>query len=151
MGFKKGQSGNPAGRPKGVSPHAKLRDAIRKDIPEIIEAMVKRAKEGDTAAAKILLDRALPALKPAEPPITFPVRDGLSATGRAILQQMGAAELTPEEGTKLIGALAGLARVVEVDDLTRRLEALEARQNRTAAKPIEHAAQRTLDLSEPKP
>lgn len=127
--FQKGQSGNPAGRPRGIATQAKLRTAIEKDVPAILEVMVAAAKAGDTTAAKLLLDRTLPALKPTTDPVTFTPGATLADTGHAIMQAVAQGQMTTEQGTALISALAGLARVIEVDELTRRIEALE--QGRT--------------------
>ena len=58
------QSGNPNGRPKGTGTIAKLREAIQDEIPEIIDALVAAAKSGDVSAAKILIDKVVPTMKP---------------------------------------------------------------------------------------
>ena len=97
MAFKKGQSGNPAGKPVGaVSKQTKLRRSIEKDVPEILAAMVAQAKSGDIQAAKLLLDRTLPSLKPQDTTIHLPLTDDLAANGRAILKATGNADITPE-------------------------------------------------------
>lgn len=66
--FKKGVSGNPAGRPKGSKSQSilirdKLIDALEKDAVEVVKAIVKKALDGDMTAAKIIMDRLIPQQK----------------------------------------------------------------------------------------
>ena len=56
-GWKPGQSGNPKGRPKGSGDVAQIRSAIATRIPELLEAMMRRALDGDVGAARLLLER----------------------------------------------------------------------------------------------
>jgi len=125
MAFQKGTSGNPAGRPRGIVNQAKLRKAIANDLPDILSALVQKARDGDTAAAKLLLDRVLPSLKPQDEPVRLPLGDDLAASGRAVLAAVGGAAVTPEQGAKLLQGLGALARVVETDELAKRIEKLE--------------------------
>lgn len=62
--FKPGQSGNPHGRPKKLPAIDKLmadvlgsEDDDNSEAKAILNALVTRAKKGDTRAAEILLDR----------------------------------------------------------------------------------------------
>ena len=53
---------------KGGKPNAATlaKQAIEKDIGDVIVALINNAKAGDTGAAKILLDRVAPSLKSIE-------------------------------------------------------------------------------------
>ena len=113
--FTKGKSGNPKGRPRGVQTQTRLRVAIAKDVPGIIEALVRKAKRGDTAAAKLLLDRVVPLLRPVDTPAPVPVSRDLGDAGRDILAAIGTRELGPETGAKILQAVGVLARIIEVD------------------------------------
>jgi hypothetical protein len=80
--FEKGQSGKPRGRPRGIQTQAKLRESIAKDLPGIITSLVDKAKDGDTAAAKLLLDRVLPSLRPMDQPAFLPLSRDWSRRAR---------------------------------------------------------------------
>ena len=66
MVWKKGESGNPQGRPPGTGDVASLRAALGEHLPAVISAMVDAAKKGDTAAARLILERTVPPLRPEE-------------------------------------------------------------------------------------
>lgn len=125
--WKPGQSGNPAGRPPGTGEVAKIRAAISDRVPELLAALMTRALEGDVGAARLLLERAIAPLKAAEQPQALTLPDStLTEQGRAVLAAVAAGELAPGQGAALLAAVGTLARLVEVDELTRRVEALEA-------------------------
>lgn len=125
MKFRKGESGNPAGRPKGSGVARQLREAIESDLREIVESMVEAAKGGDVAAAKLLLDRAIPALKPTDTPVRVGFSGGLAANSQQIIEAVGIGVITPDQGTKLLQGLGAAARVEEVSELKDRLLAVE--------------------------
>ena len=126
--FIKGQSGNPQGRPKGSGISAKLRHAIEGEAEAIIKAMIEQAKAGDMQAAKALLDRVLPALKPESQAIHLPelVAAGTMAEkARAAIDAAGAGAVSPSAASDMVSAIAGLAKIIETTELQKRLEALE--------------------------
>jgi len=129
MKFAPGKSGNPRGRPRSTGQAAKLRRAIESDLPEILAAMVAAARGGDVAAAKLLLDRALPALKPVDTPIVLDLGEGLTTAASAILAAVGGGSITPDQGAKVLAALGSAARATEVDELAARIDALEQREH----------------------
>ena len=119
--FEKGRSGNPAGRPKGIVSQANLREAISNDLPEILAAMLKAAKGGDVAAAKLLLDRTIPPLKQRDTPVKIAITgQDIVKDGQAIIDALGNGQITPGEAGILFQALSSLARVKEIDALERR-------------------------------
>lgn len=126
--WKPGQSGNPKGRPPGVGEIGKMRAAIAGNVPAILESLTTAAMAGDVQAARLLLERALPPIKPVEQSQPLSLPDGtLTEQGRAVLASVAAGELAPGQGAALLGAIGTLARVSEVDELARRIEALEDR------------------------
>lgn len=124
-----GQTGNPKGRPPGVSAITKMRASLAADVPEILAGLVMAAKAGDVAAAKLVLERVLPSLKPSEQAQALQLPEGgtLTEQGRAVLAAVASAELAPGQGAQLLSAIGVLARVVEIDELQARITALEER------------------------
>ncbi len=124
--FKPGQSGNPSGRPTGSGEVGRLRAAIGEHVPQILQRLVESALEGDVQAARLILERVVPPLKPAEQAQGIDLPAGtLSDQGRAVLASVAAGDLAPGQGAALLGAIGALARVTEIDELTARIEKLE--------------------------
>ena len=124
--WKPGQSGNPKGKPRGVGKVQKLRDAIAKDLPNILVRMTEAARSGDVGAARLLLERVIPPIKASEAPQRIDLPEGsLTQQGRAVLAAVASGELAPGQGAALVGAIGTLARVAEIDDIERRVAALE--------------------------
>lgn len=126
--WKPGQSGNPAGRPRGSGEVAQIRAAISDKVPAIMDALLSQALAGDTSAARLLLERSIAPLKAVEPPQPLTLPDGsLTEQGRAVLASVAAGELAPGQGAALLGAIGALARVAEIDELAARVAALESK------------------------
>src|SRR5450830_145602 len=126
-GWKPGQSGNPNGRPPGTSDVGRLRAAISEHLPEIIAQLVEKAREGDTQAARLLLERVIPPMKAIEATVTLELAPDASLTeqGESIVRAAAGGALAPGQAGALLAGLGSIARLKEVDELTTRLEALE--------------------------
>lgn len=126
--FQPGQSGNPKGKPKGApDKRRELRDMLRPHAPALIKKAIDMALDGDTVALKLCIDKLLPPLKAMSTAVTFPLDPALPLAdqGKAILQAVADGALPSSEGVELLSALAGVAKLVELDEITRRIEAIE--------------------------
>lgn len=125
--WKPGQSGNPNGRPPGSSEVGRLRAAISEHLPEIIQQLVEKARAGDTQAARLLLERVLPPVKAIEATVMLELAPGASLTehGESIMHAVATGLLAPGQAGALLTGLGSIARLKEVDELTKRLEELE--------------------------
>lgn len=128
--FKPGQSGNPKGRQKGSKDkRTEYRDMLASHVPALILRAVALAMEGDTAALRLCLDKVIPNVKPRGEAVklALPKNGTLTEQAQKIMASMASGKLTPYEASTLLAALASQARIIEVDELTQRIEALEAK------------------------
>jgi hypothetical protein len=130
MKWQTGQSGNPGGRKPGSGKIDKLRAALAKELPEVLEALVAQAKAGDTGAIKLILERTVPALRPVDAvaPLNLPVDGGLADQGRAVLAALAVGHLPANQAAGILQGLGNLAKLVELDELDKRVTALEGKQ-----------------------
>ena len=125
--FKAGQSGNPGGRPKRDT--AQLAEKLKTHGESVLQVVVDQALTGDMVACRLILERLYPPIKPSTQSVYFeaPQAANLSATGQSIVNAIATGNLAPDVGTQIINALSSLAKIIEVDELTRRIEALESK------------------------
>jgi hypothetical protein len=93
-----------------------------------VQQVVSRALEGDTTALKLCLDRLMPPLRAQEEAVTFALESNapVADLGHRVLQAIANGQLTPGQGGHILSALGGLARLVELAELERQIEALES-------------------------
>ena len=127
--FQKGQSGNPAGKPKGTKSYVThIRHQLKEAIPELLEKTKEQALAGDMTAMKLLLERCLPAQKPQYPRFELPALiQAETATDKdhAIYQAVAAGELSADMGAHLIQSLRHFLKVKEMEEITVRVAQIE--------------------------
>jgi len=127
MKFKQGQSGNPAGRPKGiVDKRWALRNRLENASETLVDEAIKRAIDGDSGLMRALLGRLVAPAKAETLPATFTLPEGsLSDQATAVMQAVSSGMIAPSTGGELLAALGQVAKIREADELLRRVESLE--------------------------
>lgn len=131
--WKPGESGNPRGKPKGaINKTTRLAmELFEGGIKNIAEVVIKQAKDGDLAAARLVLDKLVPNAReravelPGLPSTESPA--GVAEAQAAILQAVASGDLTPGEAATLSGIVESRRKAIETQELELRIQALEER------------------------
>lgn len=133
--FEPGKSGNPKGRPRGVPDRRnQWREVLAEHLPEMIDKLIGRAKAGDEFAIKLILERVAPPLRPQSQSVVLPsleIAEGIAAKAEAVLEALGAGQLSVDTGRNLLEAIATVAKIAEINDLLKRVETLEQKKGNT--------------------
>ena len=113
--FQKGQSGNPAGKPKGARHKTTLlaERLMQDDVEKIVNAVLTAARNGDMMAAKIILDRIAPVRRTNsfDLPRIECRADRLPARA-AILDAVANGDLTPGDAADIFNLIDRVARAL---------------------------------------
>jgi hypothetical protein len=132
MTWEKGESGNPAGRPIGVpDKRTAMRALLEPHAEDLVAKVVELAKSGDTTALRICIDRLIPPAKARDDAVSLPLGNGsLAEKGRSVLEALGNGTISPDIATAILQGIAAQARITEVDEIEKRLAALEAKHGK---------------------
>jgi hypothetical protein len=132
--FKKGESGNPKGRPMGSKHKVTLAALalLEGDLETITQVCVDKAKAGDLMAVKLILDKIIPNAK--ERPLSLQLPKIKSARDiplalEAVMTAVSLGDINPGEGQALTTMLEAYRKGLEFTDIEARLRALEERSN----------------------
>ncbi len=129
--FQPGQSGNPAGKPKGTRHRATemIETLMAGDADAIARSVVNKAIDGDMTAARLVLDRIAPPRKGRSVTLDLPQINGLSDLAMAqgvVIKAVAEGDISPEEATDISRVLEATGTSIERRDLETRIAALEA-------------------------
>ena len=130
--WKKGQSGNSAGKPRGTRHRATqmAQALLEKDSKAIITKIVELAKGGDLTAGRMVLDRLVPPARERALSIelvTTETAAGIDSAQQQILVAVASGEILPAEATALSGIVDARRRALETSVLEQRISELEKR------------------------
>ena len=135
MPFQKGESGNPAGRPRGARNRTTvlLEDLFAEDAEAIARKAIELAKAGEIAALRMCLDRLVPARK--DEPVVFDLppldsaADSVAAAPR-IVAAVADGDLTPSQAVDLAKVIDVYVGALATKSFEERLNKLESAANR---------------------
>ncbi len=130
MPYKKGQSGNPTGRPKGSKDkRTELRELLNPHAPALVNKLIELALSGDSSALKCCMDKLIPSIRARDEAVSIRLNGDLTEKGNQLLNALASGKVTPSEGSQIMTMLAGQSRLTIADDLERRIESLEKTAN----------------------
>lgn len=130
--FAPGQSGNPAGKPKGTRHRATLavEALLEGEADKLTRKAVDLALAGDTTALRLCLERIAPPRK--DRAVAFALPDLVNAEDAvramaALVGAVAAGELTPSEASELSRLVEVFTKAADTHELQQRLTTLEDR------------------------
>jgi len=119
-----------AGRPRGARNRKTIAiEALLEGQAEALtQVVIEKALDGDCMALRLCLERIAP--PPKDTPVCFalkPLLDAMDASAAAasVLAAVSEGELTPIEGTRVMGLIDSYRRALELTEIEQRLKALE--------------------------
>jgi hypothetical protein len=130
MQFQKGESGNPAGRPRGSRNRTTIlmQSLLEANAEAIARKAIDLATGGDLTAIRICFDRLVPARKHEPVDFDLPRLDTAADTVTAastIVAAVAAGELAPSEAADIAKAVEIHVRALATQQFEERLAKLE--------------------------
>jgi hypothetical protein len=145
MPFQKGQSGNPAGRPRGALNRATVlaQTLLSERAESIAGKVIELAERGDMTALRVCMDRLVPVIKHQPIAVELPriekPADSVEAAA-SIAAAVAAGELTATEAAELAKLVDVYVRALDSKGFDERLSKLENEISGAPAVPPHAAA-----------
>ena len=131
--FRKGVSGNPAGKKPGTKHRVTMlaQSLIDDEAETIIRKLINLAKKGDRLALRLVIERLVPVRRERVLSLELPKvesAENLPKLTASLLESVGNGELTPGEGAALASLISAHGKNLELCELARRVVALEEKE-----------------------
>jgi uncharacterized protein DUF5681 len=126
MTFQPGQSGNPAGRAVGSRNKKTLavEAALFERAQELVDELVRRAKNGEPAAMRLAMERILPVGRGRPLPIELPAvrsTEDAMAAADVIMDALKEGAISAREAVDLLRVVEGLTRLTGAIDFIKKI------------------------------
>jgi hypothetical protein len=124
-----GPSPNPSGRPAGIPDRRLLAtQQMLDEMRNIVAVLIGKALEGDSNSAAILMAKCLPSIKAQAEKVNFDFDPTASISEQvaAVLDGVARGQLAPDVARLIIDGIKSLSDVRATEELSARIEALEA-------------------------
>jgi len=154
MQFQKGQSGNPAGRPRGSRNQASIRmqELLEEKAEQLVNKAVEMALAGNIGALRLCLDRLAPAGKSlpllCEMPRLEKAADAVDAMA-GIASAATAGDVTADEAAKLAKVISLYVNALEAHEFEDRLVKLERADLKQVADASNHMQSTIMPTADP--
>lgn len=132
MPFQPGQSGNPAGRPRG-SRNKKtiaLESLVDGEAEAVMQKLITMAKMGDNVAMRLCVERMMAPRRERPVPLALPRIETDADARRAsadVIEALAEGEVTPKEAEHLLRTIAGATMILQSSEVAGRLSRIEQR------------------------
>lgn len=132
--FKKGTSGNPAGKRPGTRNRATMAvlELLEGQAAAITDVCVQAALAGDMTAIRLVLERLAPPVRERPLSLSLPnvaTVEGIAEAQAEVVRMVACGDLLPGEGTTLSAILENRRKSLETFELEQRIAALEEAGN----------------------
>ena len=131
--FTEGNSGKPKGSRNKAT--IAIESLLEGQAEALTQTAISKALDGDSMALRLCMDRIAPL--PKDKPISFPLpymenaNDASKAAG-SVLKAVSIGEITPIEGSRVMGLIDSFRRTLELTVIEHRIQALESNIEDTA-------------------
>ena len=131
--FTEGNSGKPKGSRNKAT--IAIESLLEGQAEALTQTAISKALDGDSMALRLCMDRIAPLPKDSTISFTLPhmesANDATKAAG-SVLKAVSIGEITPIEGSRVMGLIDSFRRTLELTVIEHRIQALESNIEGTA-------------------